>query len=79
MREEGGASTQVPMTVKEAIDQLMHSRCRYELEHRPAQLVAWGQDGLDDVAMTHWRSDKRVQDDGLDDISTASTERSAAR
>lgn len=58
------------MAVAEAIDQLMHSRCLYELEQLSAQSVVQGQVRLDDGAMTHWRPDKRAHGDGLDNIST---------
>lgn len=58
------------MAVTEAIDQLMHSRCLYELEQLYAQRAVQGQVGLDDGAMTHWCPDKRAHSDGRDDIST---------
>lgn len=37
-------------------------------------MIFQGQVRLDDAAMTHWRPDKRAHSDGLDDISTASTD-----
>lgn len=68
--DKQGRGKRSGMAVTEAINQLMHSPCLYELEHRSAQLVVQGQVRLDDGAMTHWRPDKRAHSDGPDDIST---------